>query len=270
MNVAGWPVVALSGLFGLLLGSFANVAIHRWPRKGSVLRPATSRCPACGTDIKPYDNIPVVSWLALRGRCRNCGEPISWRYPVVELLVGVIWALLAAVHGLTWALPAFLVIGWALVVATVIDLEHRIIPNKLTYRLTPVILALLVAAAALSGQWSDLRRAVLVGLALPGGMFLLSEIFRTLRGQAGMGMGDVKLAFSLGLVLGWLGGWQVAIGLYATVIAAVVVAAILMAAGRARLASRIPFGPYLAIGTLVAMLAGDPLAAVLRTWLGLA
>ncbi|MDQ4131403.1 MAG: prepilin peptidase, partial [Actinomycetota bacterium] len=132
------------------------------------------------------------------------------------------------------------------------------------------LLALLVAAAALSGNWSALRRGVIVGLALPLGMFLLSETFRLIRGQVGMGMGDVKLALSLGLVLGYLGGWQVVIALYATVIVAAVVAVGLIAAGRVKLASRIPFGPYLATGTLVAILTGEPLERLVSRWLGLA
>ncbi|HEX2027492.1 MAG TPA: prepilin peptidase [Nitriliruptorales bacterium] len=269
MSEAALPVVLVASLLGLVFGSFANVAIHRWPRRESIVRPA-SRCPACGTPIRPRDNIPVVSWLLLRATCRDCGARISFRYPVVELLVGVLWGLVAAVHGVTWALPAFLLLAWALVVATLIDLEHRIIPNKLTYPLAPVTLALLLLGAAGDGSWADLRRAVVVGIALPVGMFLLSEAFRHLRGQSGMGMGDVKLAVSLGLVLGWLGGWETVIGLYATVIAAVVVAFGLVLGGRARLATRIPFGPYLAIGTLVALLAGEPLTGVVRTWIGLA
>lgn len=259
----------LAGVAGLLLGSFANVAIHRWPRKGSVVKPG-SACPECGATIRPYDNVPVLSWLLLGGQCRDCRTRISPRYPVVELLVGVVWAVVTAVHGLVWLLPALLVLTWALVVATIIDLEHRIIPNKLTYPLAPIVLVLLFLAAALTDAWGDLTRGLIVGFALPAGMFLLSETFRVLRGQAGMGMGDVKLAVSLGLVLGYLGGWEVVIGLYATIISAVLIAVGLMLAGRAKLASRVPFGPYLAIGTLVAILAGEPLTQVVRGWLGFA
>ncbi|MGH3441710.1 MAG: prepilin peptidase, partial [Nitriliruptorales bacterium] len=165
--------------------------------------------------------------------------------------------------------PALLVMAWALVVATAIDLEHRIIPNRLTYPLVPLLLALLLLAAAFDGSWGALLRGVIAGLAIPAGMLLLSEIFLRLRGQAGMGMGDVKLAVSIGLVLGYLGGWHVAVGLYAAILVAVVVAAALLVSGRARLASRIPFGPYLAAGTLLAILAGEPLARLVGGWLGL-
>lgn len=263
--MSAWPLVALCALLGVLAGSFATVAIHRWPRKigrgagGSPLAPP-ARCTLCGERIRP------VQWLLL-GSCRHCLEPTSW---LVQLLVAVVWGLIAFVHGPVGELPALLVVGWAVVVASVIDLEFRIIPNKLTYRLAPIVLGLLFAAAAFDDAWGDLRRAVVAGVALPLGMLLLSESFRLVRGQAGMGMGDVKLAASLGLVLGYIGGWQVVIAIYAAVIAAVAVAFALIVAGRAGLATRLPFGPYLALGTLVAVLAGTPLTAAIRTWLGLA
>jgi leader peptidase (prepilin peptidase) / N-methyltransferase len=267
VDVPNWMVVATCALLGAAFGSFANVAVHRWPRRERVTSPP-SQCSACGERIRVIDNIPVLSWLLLRGRCRSCGERISWGYPAVEILVAVIWALIAVVHGLAWELPALLLMGWALVVVTLIDLPHRIIPNALTYPLAPILLGLLTLAALMDGAWGDLRRAVIVGLALPVGMFVLSEIFRFARGQAGMGMGDVKLAVSLGLVLGYLGGWETVVALYATIIAAVLVAVVLMLAGKAKLASRIPFGPYLALGTLIAILAGEPLARLARGWLG--
>ncbi|MFN2556946.1 MAG: A24 family peptidase [Nitriliruptorales bacterium] len=257
--MSDWPLVALCALLGVLAGSFAAVAIHRWPRKIGLL-PGVSRCAQCGERVH-------VFWLLLGGRCRRCLEPTSW---LVQLLVAVVWGLIAFVHGPVGELPALLAVGWAVVVATVIDLEFRIIPNKLTYRLAPIVLGLLVAAAAFDDAWGDFRRAVVAGIALPLGMLLLSEAFRLVRGQPGMGMGDVKLAASLGLVLGYIGGWEVVIAIYAAVIAAVVVASVLIVAGRAGLATRLPFGPYLALGTLVAVLAGTPLTVAIRTWLGLA
>jgi leader peptidase (prepilin peptidase)/N-methyltransferase len=262
-------VSAMAGVLGLLLGSFANVAIHRWPRGGSVRTPSGSHCPSCDAPIAWYDNVPVLSWVRLRGRCRSCGEPIAWRYPVTEALVAVLFAATAAVHGVTWLLPALLVFVWSLVVASIIDLEHYIIPNVLTYRLPFVLLPLLVLAAATAGEWADLRRAVIAGVGVPGAMLLVSETYRLVRGRVGMGMGDVKLAISIGLVVGYLGGWQLVIFAYGSIIGAVAVAVVLLVAGRVRLAGRIPFGPYLAIGALVAVLAGDPLADVLSRWLGL-
>jgi leader peptidase (prepilin peptidase) / N-methyltransferase len=262
-------VVSFASLIGLLVGSFANVPIHRWPRGGTVTEPKRSACPGCGEPIRASDNIPVVSWLLLRGRCRSCGTAIPVRYLLVEVATGVLFAATAIVWGLDPLLPALLVFVWALVVATVIDLEFRIIPNRLTLRLPLVLVPLLVAAAAIDGAWTELRRALIAGIAVPGVMFAMSEGFRLLRGQAGIGMGDVKLAISIGLVVGYLGGLHLVVFAYGSIISAVVIAVGLMLSGRAKLASRIPFGPYLALGSLVAVLAGEPLTGALRDYLGL-
>ena len=256
-------------LFGLVLGSFANVPIHRWPRGGTVLKPKRSACPGCGEAIRPVDNIPVVSWLLLRGRCRACEEPISVRYPLIESLTGILFGTVAWVWGLDPLLPALLVFTWSLVVATVIDLEFRIIPNRLTLRLPVVLLPLLIGAASYDGAWLDLRRAVIAGVAVPGVMFALSELFRLLRGQVGIGMGDIKLAISLGLVVGYLGGLELVVFAYGTIVSAVLIAIGLMFAGRAKLASRIPFGPYLAIGAMIPVVAGPASTALVRRVLGL-
>lgn len=261
-------VLLAAGVLGAVLGSFANVPIHRWPRGGTVLEPARSGCPACNAPIRWMDNIPVVSWLALGGRCRACDEPIAGRYAAVEAAMAVLFAATAAVHGLVWELSALLVFGWVLVVGAVIDLEHRIIPNRLTYRAAPILLGLLVVAAAMTGEWADLRRAVLAGVAIPAVMLGLSETFRFIRGVAGIGMGDIKLASSIGLVVGYLGGWELVVWFYATAISAVVVAFGLIAAGKAKLATRIPYGPYLALGALVAILAGEPVGDAIAGWLG--
>jgi leader peptidase (prepilin peptidase) / N-methyltransferase len=261
-------LVSFAALIGLLVGSFANVPIHRWPRGGTVTEPKRSACPGCGEPIRATDNIPVVSWLRLRGRCRSCGTSIRVRYLLVEVATGVLFALTAIVWGLDPLLPALLVFVWSLIVATVIDLEFRIIPNRLTLRLPLVLVSLLVCAAAIDGAWTDLRRALIAGVVVPGVMFGLSEGFRALRGQAGIGMGDVKLAISIGLVVGYLGGLHLVVFAYGSMISAVVIALALLLAGRARLATRIPFGPYLAIGSLLAVLAGEPLTSAIRSYLG--
>ena len=265
------PAVATisAAVLGLVLGSFANVPIHRWPRGGTVTEPKRSACPGCGAGIAARDNVPVVSWVALRGRCRHCDTSIPVRYLLVEAATGALFAGVAWTWGLDPLLPALLVLTWALVVATAIDLEFRIIPNRLTYRLPLVLLPLVVAAAWYEGAWTDLRRAVITALALPAVMLLLSEAFRLLRGQPGIGMGDIKLAISLGLVVGYLGAMEIVVFAYASIISAVVIAVVLMLLGRARLASRIPFGPYLALGTMLVVLAGTPLSALARTMLGL-
>jgi leader peptidase (prepilin peptidase) / N-methyltransferase len=266
--VNGW-LAAASALLGLLFGSFANVPIHRWPRGGTVSEPKRSACPACGTLIAPRDNVPVISWMVLKARCRACGEPISVRYTVVELTTGLLFGSVAWVWGFNPLLPALLVFTWSMVVATAIDLEHRIIPNRLTYRLPFVLLPLLVFAAWMDDAWLDLRRGIIAGIAIPLVMFLLSEVFRLLRGQSGMGMGDVKLAVSIGLVVGYLGGMELVVFAYGSVIAAVVIAVGLMLAGKAKLASRISFGPYLALGAMLPILAGPATTGFVRNFLGL-
>ena len=262
-------VVVLAVVLGLLTGSFANVPIHRWPRGGTVTSPKRSACPSCEAPIAPRDNVPVLSWLLLRGRCRHCGAPIAARYVIVEATTAVLFGLIAWRVGTDPLLPALLVFAWALVVATAIDLEHRIIPNRLTYRLPFVLLPLLIVDAALDGAWADLRRGVIWSIGVPAVMFAVAELFRLLRGQVGMGMGDVKLAISIGLVVGYLGGIQLAVFAYATMATSVVVVVVLLAARRARLASRIPFGPYLAVGALVPVLAPSGGAGLVRRLLGL-
>ena len=258
-----------AGALGLMLGSFANVPIQRWPRGGTVTVPRRSACPGCDAPIAVRDNIPIISWVVLRGRCRRCETPIPGRYLLVEAATGVLFALVATTWGLDPLLPALLVLTWALVVATAIDLEFRIIPNRLTYRLPLALLPLVIGAAWYDGAWIDLRRALITAVALPAAMLLLSEAFRLLRGQPGIGMGDIKLAVSLGLVVGYLGGLEIVVFAYGAILSAVLIAVVLIMVGKARLASRIPFGPYLAIGTTLAILAGDPLTNLVRAWLGL-
>jgi leader peptidase (prepilin peptidase) / N-methyltransferase len=262
---------ALGSILGLAVGSFANVPIHRWPRQQSVTEPKRSFCPTCGILISVRDNVPVISWLLLRGRCRNCETAISPRYLAVEVVTG---GLFAGIAWVWWGSPAllltFLTFTWSMIVATAIDLEHRIIPNRLTYRLPFVLLVpLTFHALGLEDGWPDLRRGLVAAVAIPLGMFLLSELFRLLRGQVGMGMGDVKLAASIGLVVGYLGGFQLVAFAYGTIISAVVVAFSLMALRRAKLASRIPFGPYLAAGALLTILFPEGSERVVRGVLGL-
>ncbi len=256
-------LVGLAAVLGLAFGSFANVPIHRWPRGGTVTSPTSSACPSCETTIGARDNIPVVSWLLLRGRCRHCDAPIHWRYPLVELLTAVLFGATAAVHGWTGELPALLVLMWACVVATAIDLEFRIIPNRMTYPLVPVTLVLLTGAAVVDDAWADWRRALVAGFAVPAAMLGFSLLFELLRGKQGIGMGDIKWAPSLALPIGYLSGWHLVIWFYGTIISGGIIALVLVLSGRARMASRIPYGPYLAVGAILAVLAGEPLT----TWL---
>ena len=255
-------------VLGLMFGSFANVPIYRWPQGDTVTQPKRSACPRCNEPIRALDNVPVLSWALLRGRCRSCEEPISIRYPLIEAVTGALFGTVAWAWGLDPLLPALLVFTWSLVVATVIDLEHRIIPNRLTLRLPFVLLPLVIGAAAADGAWADLRRGAVAAVAVPAVMLLMSEAYRLLRGRAGIGMGDIKLAISLGLVVGYLGALELIVFAYGTILSAVVIAVGLMLAGRAKLASMIPFGPYLAIGAMLPVLASDPLTGLVRRILG--
>ena len=182
--------------------------------------------------------------------------------------MGLLFGVTLLAYGFDPLVPAALVFVWAAVVASAIDLEHRIIPNRLTLRLPLVLLPLLVFPAALDDAWGDLLRAVIVGVALPAVMFGLSEAFRLLRGKQGIGMGDVKFAISIGLVVGYLGGWHVVVFAYATIISAMLIVVGLLLVRRASLATRIPFGPYLAIGALIALLLGDPAVDLVQRVLG--
>lgn len=245
--------VAGAALFGLLLGSFANVVIHRVPARQSVVHPR-SACPGCDTPIAARDNIPVVSWLLLRGRCRHCAAPISARYPLVELATGVVFGLITWRIGLDPALPAFLLFGWLLLVVSVIDAQTRRIPNALTYPLTPVLLALTVAAALLDGSPGSALRAVLAGVA--GFAFLL---LLALISPRGMGMGDVKLAAFIGLGLGYLSWGHLVLGLFLAFVLGGLIGMLLLVTGLRSRSDQIPFGPYLALGAMLALLAGGPL-----------
>lgn len=255
-------VIVWCAVLGLLCGSFANVVIARVPERRSVVRPP-SACPHCQVPIAPRDNVPVVSWLLLRGRCRVCGEPISSQYPLVEIACAALFAAIGWRIGATWALPGFLLFGWLLVVVTVIDLRTHRIPNRLTYPLTPALLALLVVAALLDGTPGVAARTVLGGLVAFGVLLLLALI-----NPRGMGMGDVKLAAFIGIGLGYLGWGYVALGMFAAFLGGGVIAALLLALRLRTRKDHIPFGPWLALGALVALLVGRPIIDTYLRWSG--
>ena len=240
-----------SALLGLLVGSFLNVVIHRVPRKESVLRPR-SRCPQCGVELSERDNIPVLSWLLLRGRCRTCGAPISGRYPLVELLTAALSAAMGWRFGADWPLPAFLVLVWVLVAVSFIDIEHYLIPNKIVLAALALGVPLLVAAALTDdGRVRDLADALLGAVIACGALLVLALLV-----PRGMGMGDVKLALVLGLYLGWLSLGHVGLGLFLGFLAGAVGGIVLMVVGRRTRKDHIPFGPYLALGAYAAVLWG--------------
>ena len=238
------PVVALIFLAGLAIGSFLNVVAYRLPREESLASPP-SHCPSCDTPIKWYDNVPVLGWLMLRGRCRSCGEPISWRYPAVELGTGLLFALVAATQDETIRVVLGLLLVTTLVPVTLIDLDTRRIPNAITL---PSAIAALAAGLALD---LDFVPEQLIGGAAAFAFFFLAAALY----PRGMGMGDVKLAGVLGLYLGRAVAPAIFIALITGVIVGVVIIArVGQAAGRK---TAVPFGPFLALGGLVAFFVGD-------------
>jgi len=246
-------VVVVCFVLGLAFGSFANVVIARVPAKRSIASPP-SACPSCRAPIAVRDNIPIVSWLLLRGRCRRCAAPISLRYPLVELATAVTFAAVGARFGLDWVLPAYLLFAWMLLVIAVIDAETRKIPNRLTYPLTPALAVLFVAAALLNGQPGWALRALLGGLAAFGALLALA-----LASPRGMGLGDVKLGASIGVALGYLGWSYVLLGVFGSFVLGGVVAMALLGVRLRGRKDLLPFGPYLAAAALLAVLAGEPL-----------
>lgn len=252
-----------AAVVGLLTGSFANVVIARVPDDDrSVVRPG-SACPRCGAAIAPRDNVPVLSWLALRGRCRACAEPIGLRYPAVELASTVLFVAIAWRIGADWALPAFWLFGWTLLVVAVIDWDTYRIPNRLTYPLTPTLLALLAVAALLSGTPGAGLRALAAGVVGFAVLLVLALI-----NPRGMGMGDVKLAAFIGVGLGYLGWGHLWLGLFAGFLGGGVIAGLLLALRLKTRKDHIPFGPWLALGAFVALLLGQPLIDLYLRWAG--
>jgi leader peptidase (prepilin peptidase)/N-methyltransferase len=241
------------GLIGLAVGSFLNVVIYRVPRKESVVRPR-SACPSCGTPIANRDNIPVVSWLLLRGRCRTCRQPISPRYPLVELGTALLLAGAALRFGLDWSLPAFLVFLAGLLALAFTDLEHFLLPVRIVYPVLAMVAGLLVVAAAATGEWSRLVVAVATGVVAAALFYAIHFVY-----PRGMGFGDVRLAGVIGLALGWLGAGIALLGFFLGFLLGALVGVALILTKRIDPKSHIPFGVFLALGAFVAVYAGHPL-----------
>ena len=247
-------LVGAAAAFGLLVGSFGNVVVWRLPRGESVMHPR-SRCPGCGRQLRLGENVPVLSWLVQRGLCRGCHRRISVRYPIVEALTGAVFALVAWRVGLVADLPAFLYLGAIGVALAAIDLEVKRLPNAIVLPSYGVAAVLLAAAAITHADATNLIRAVIGMVALFGGYYLLAVIV-----PGGMGFGDVKLAGVLGLYLGWLGWTELVVGAFASFLLGGVAGLALIATGRAGRKSHLPFGPYMLLGALLAILAAGPLS----------
>ena len=248
-------IVALAGLLGLLVGSFLNVVIHRLPLGESVVSPA-SRCPSCGTGIRPVDNVPVFSWLFLGGRCRSCRTKISVRYPLVELTNAILWVLVLRASP-SWgdaATGAFLVSSCLALLA--IDYDHQLLPDWITLPGIAVGLALSFVSVRRTPLEAALGAAVGAG-----GLFLLAFTYEKIAGQEGMGLGDVKMLGMIGALLGPT-GVVITVLLGSLSGSLVGIALILMRGGSAK--TKLPFGVFLALGAIAALFFGDPLVARYR------
>jgi leader peptidase (prepilin peptidase)/N-methyltransferase len=271
------PIVYfVAGVCGAIIGSFLNVVIHRLPREESIVLPS-SRCPSCGAAIAFYDNLPVLSYLALRGRCRSCRAHISARYPAVEALTAGLWVIVAWRDGLTWALPFDLVFVTAITALVFIDAEHMILPNTITYPGIAFTLVTRLALPYLMGRpyfddlpmlldgpfmglplWAaSLGGAVIGGLIGGGSLWLMGWTWEKLRGIEAMGLGDVKMMFMVGAYLGWrLTILNIFLGVLSGSLIGI---ALMMRQGKRNMQMLLPFGVFLGIGAIAALLVGAPI-----------
>ncbi|WP_339619114.1 prepilin peptidase [uncultured Salinibacterium sp.] len=248
-------LVIFAVLLGLAVGSFLNVVVWRVPR-GEKLSSPPSACPKCEHAIRWYDNIPVFGWLLLRGKCRDCGEPIAARYPLVEAGTAIAFGLITAVVGadtdLVWALPALLYLAAVSIALTLIDLDTQTLPNKIVLPSIVVGIALLALASGGANNWSGFIGALAGGATLFVFYFIIAIV-----SPRGMGMGDVKLAAVLGLYLGWLGWGVLAVGAFAAFLLGGLFAIALLIVGRARRRTAIPFGPWMIAGAWLGIAFGS-------------
>ncbi|MCU4673600.1 prepilin peptidase [Microbacterium fluvii] len=265
-------IVVFAGVFGLIIGSFLNVVVYRVPAGISLNRP--SQCPTCDAPVRPWQNVPVFSWLVLRRRCASCKSPISVRYPLVELatgfaFAGVAWFFLEPSTGAAtaWAGPgagagalaavivAYLYLAAISIALALIDLDTKRLPNAIVLPAYIVLLVLFALACLLGAEWGALLRAAIGGAAL----YAFYALLRLVRPD-GMGGGDVKLAGVLGLALGWLGWGALVVGAFAAFLLGGVFGLALIAARRAGRRTAIPFGPWMILGAWIGILTGEPLA----------
>lgn len=268
-------LTVFGGVLGLAVGSFLNVVVHRVPAGLSVVAPA-SACPACGRPIRGFDNVPVLSWLVLRGRCRDCRSPISTRYPLVEAATAVLFVVVAvaflpapstsgpAVVGRVLLVVALLYLMAVSVALALIDIDTHTLPNRIVLPMYPVLAVLLTVATLITGDWPALLRAA-IGSVVLGGVYLVLA----LAVPRGMGFGDVKLAGALGLVLAYLGWGPLAVGAFGAFLLGGTFGIVLLLVRRAGRTTGIPFGPWMLLGAWVGVFAGAPIWDAYLRLLGL-
>jgi leader peptidase (prepilin peptidase) / N-methyltransferase len=246
-------LVVICALLGLAVGSFLNVVIYRVPRGRSIVAPR-SACPTCAAPISNRDNVPLVSWLVLRGRCRNCGEPISFRYPLVEVATAALFAGVALRFGATAPLPAYLVLVAGLLALACIDVELRLLPRSIVYVVLGLVAVLLLIASASTSHWRDLWVAAASSAGWFGLFYAIYRIDSKL-----IGFGDVRLSLVLGLGLGWLGWVPLLLGFFAANLLGLAFSLALIARRRWHWSVRVPYGTFLALGTAIAIFVGPSL-----------
>lgn len=242
-----WYCLFFLFCLGLCLGSFANVVIYRLPKGESVVKPR-SRCGSCGKPVVWYDNIPLLSWIFLRARCRRCRAKISWRYPLVEILSGLLFTGLFYRYGWSFQLLESLVFAWGLLVVSFIDFDHMILPDEFT--LSGIVIGLV-------GSFFNPNRdfiSAVIGVLLGGGfLYAIAAIYYAFRKEEGMGGGDIKLLAWIGAVLGWP---AIPFVILASSLIGSVVGIAVMAVRKSGLKTSIPFGPYLALAALIYLFGG--------------
>ncbi len=246
-------LTTFAGLLGLAVGSFLNVVVWRVPRQESVRTPR-SRCPSCDTQLANRDNVPLLSWALLRGRCRTCRARISTRYPLLELACAALFAATAVRFGFSYELPGYLVLGAGLLALSVIDFEHKLLPNRVVYP-TGYAVGLLLALAALAEAEPRRIAWALIGAAGSFAMFFLLHFLS----PGGMAFGDVRLSFVLGMAVGWLGLGLVPLFLFISFLTSAAVGLVYAVLSGKGLKAAIPFGPFLALGAEIAIFTGQPL-----------
>jgi leader peptidase (prepilin peptidase)/N-methyltransferase len=245
-------LVVTAGIAGLFFGSFASLAAHRIPKRETIVR-GRSRCPNCGATITAKENIPLVSFIVQRGRCRHCGAGISFRYPVIEVVTGALFALAAWKFDYSLETLVYLAFFWALVVLSAIDLEHRLLPNRVVYPAFVIGWGALAAVALADADVDRLLDAALGMVIFGGFFFVVALVF-----PAGMGGGDVKLAFVLGTFLGYLGApGLVVVGMFLSFLLGALFGVGLMALQKGGRKTMVPFGPFLALGTVITVFVGQ-------------